>query len=622
MSNSKKTLELKQLLNERAFINFCNKDWVGGHKLNVDADFLMALGKDGLLVPLLRQKESVPDPYGQQKQVLVNYYSPHQIYTVAEFQGNKVGDEGLIISENEAIYTSNAQNYRPITMGWDGRTLMLEKGKALQSYTGDNIFKVIKNLNSFLRFLHSNRLVDRYSLDAKDRLTKERHVNGAPELTYDFTELKNVGLPLIEPYGLTIKKLKELRNVIGACAIHIDPLEYWFYYISRHPRFKRDLFKGKAALAQDLYDVCGLISEVVEAITGLPLPPLPQDTYGEHQSFLMPKEEHLNGYDIKALELAVKQFKDWSEVTSNKRYVSQNAKIRLEKTEKELKDYAKRYGEEYAYSPTGIAIPAKFEETLTLEDLDPITRADAERHIAWHEEQLGAIKNSSDFRSMFIEVREELEQGKITLEDAKAKDLEFDKSLSIGHAIIDRLDSLSREVKQIIVEETSQLDTAINRAWYDAQNPTFIADVNELQRKTVELHKKATRLTEKRKEPFKIVQVADLVFCPKCRKNIVTTHWSSGDASLSNLPICDECIKNEQKNPGKKGDTANDKRGEWRCASCDSLLFRFASANTVTNTTQNNITTVGELVYGKMLFEVRCKCGYINRRAVDWGWGV
>lgn len=370
-----------QLYSEKAFIRHCVYDFHQKRKLeDINESFLRGAESDGFLEPLLQVEEEVVQEDGSKKKALVNYYSPHQIFILTQLAGNKVGEDGKLVSKQEfGVVYGNRRTTRAIT--WGSMTFEIEYYKPSMNET--SIFEVCKNFHNFLRLLHS---LDESKYKAFD-MRKERHFNDAPQLHFDYSPLKS-SKEVLPKYNLSVDKLKVVLGNIGHVATHIDPLEHWYYYIHRHPQWRKDLFKGEALLAQELYVICDLLSDLIEAVTSEKQPPMFELLYGQQNihPYLIPRIEYIHGTDVKSMWAAIKKFKEWIKQGDNKDFVEESTLTSLENSEKELKEYEDKY-EARSFISNGVR-EVEVEENIKIEDLDPKTRQYVEEMIRQSQTQL------------------------------------------------------------------------------------------------------------------------------------------------------------------------------------------------------------------------------------------
>ncbi len=617
----KNKIIIEQLLTKDAFLRHCKSDYLSGLKLDINKDFLVAAEKDGFLRPLKTKDK-------------IKYYSPHQIFIIAALYKNKVHD-GVLWADSEvgSVDWYKKQGFRMVCWGWNGHAFNIthakKGGRSNVSGLLDHL-DVCKKFHKFLIFLHSHPQKDDYEQ------RRHRYFNPAPKLFFDFNSLKKDGKKALKEFGLSLKTLNLMRKEVANFATDIDPLEYWFYYIELHPRWRKDLFKGVALLAQEMYMIYDILTEVETTITGEIAPSLLEFLHGDNRfvSFLMPKREYAEGVDVKALWATINQFDNWSKLAKNKAYVNNETINKLKLYKKELSDYETRYGAKSYLS--GSIRTIECEEDLTLGDLDGKTRSTVESFMKQYS-NIRKDKNGKEHYLTRDEVMDLLIKKEITQEEAESLDIEIERKERIAMAIEWRLDELKRELYSILDDVGSVFQNETTKAWDKAQNFSQWLWMNkreeydslskegrqEFFRKE---QSKATKAAEKcgnrRDEFYSLVQSYSLVFCKRCRERPVQLHYGNNDRQATNIPICDTCFTQI-----KSGVLSFDDE-KWKSiteghivCSCGKLLFKFAHGNVLSSLTQGGVSAKIELIYGRSCITVRCpKCKTSTERYIDWGW--
>ncbi len=622
----------EKLLSEKSFIEFCKYDYSRTEKINnVDESFLRAAESDGFLEPLLQVKEKVHEN-GAEKGALVNYYSPHQIFIITALSKNQVHEGKLWVNEDLDFYKQQA--FRMVSWGASGFAFNITIAKRGSKSFPNNVVDLCVNFNNFLRLLHSLKS-SRYQRFSR---YKERHFNGAPELYFDTSLIK--GRPeLLKKYSLSESDLNVLLKTIAEVAIQIDPLENWYYYIHLHPQWRRDLFKGGAMLAQELYTVYDLVLEVAEAVFGKKLPPIFELLYGDRgiRPYLAPKSEYVHGTETKSIWATVLGFKIWAAKADNKEFADDEVQTRIKGFEEELKDYEKRYGDMH-FIANGVR-PIELEESLTIDDLDPNTKLSVEQVLRQATKELA--ENKRGFLSLWDdEIWQKLQKKEITSEEAKKEDYELFVKSEIHNAIDFRLSDLKRELWEILEVCHKKIREKENKAWDEEHNfGNFFWSKRSEKLKTLtrekqldfynkeyqKVHKNAQHWQNKGAELSDIEFQMELLFCRVCRAKPVIRHQQHGDSQVSDTPICDECLARIESGALDIGqDWSKIKVGEWKCDFCgERTLYKFAHNNVVSLWTANQIPIKVKLNYGNLTLSARCpRCKNINYREIDWGWGA
>jgi hypothetical protein len=541
--DKKALIKKEQLLNRQRFIGYCRFDHSSTRatfKLDVDERFLLAAEQDGFLKPLLIVEEKIRQQDGSEKIEPVSYYSPFQLFIVAALRENSVLDDGLLWGQ---IVRGELDFYRKQgsrVMNWGvGMGFNVDHAKKRQKDPPMfSPFLVCDYFQQFLELLHSLDLYPRHEMEYRG---EGRMYGDLPSSAYKFDSIKENGKAIIKSYGLTLEKINALRWHVGNLAVTIDPLEYWHYYVERHPQTKRDLLKGDAAIAQELYLVYGSLTKIHQLVSGQRSEPIMEFINQTHRPFMMPQTHFQTGEDITALRYAVQQFGPWADEKKNKPFVTGEIKKAVDEVEKKLEDFEKRYGDrQYAGS-------LRYAESggITLDGLDDETKGEV------------------------LRITKQLEADKIP----------FDFDNEIGRAIMDRLMDLKREVRQIFWAVTRQFQNKANDAWnreQRIQGSFWVEHHQEMakldQRGRMALFKKEhdkiikeAKGWEGRSRDFgeKVGKYADLIFCKVCRNNPVQLHIENNNRNtveISRSVICDDCIK---KNPQPR--LLNG--GEWSCCS-------------------------------------------------------
>ena len=450
-------IKIDQLLSERAFLDYCNFDYSHHSKLSIDSAFLRAAEKDNFLFPLTEIEEKTQEN-GEEKEISVKYYSPHQIYIVAALSKNQVSDGLLWTNENLDFYKQ--QGFRMVNWGWSGYAFNITLGKEGSKLQDGDIFELCKDFHNFLRLLHSfEQKKDYFGL-------KSRHFTVAPSFDFDFSTLKPAKL---EQFKLSVTKLNAIRHQVAYVATQIDPLEHWYYYIHRHPQWRKDLFKGEALLAQELYIICDLLSETLETVTTKKQPQIFELIYGQHNiyPYLIPQTEYVHGTDVKSMWAAINQFKEWSKQENNKDFVEKDTLQRLEGFEKELKEFEEKYGAR-SFISNGVR-EIEIEENIIIDDLDPKIKQYLDQILQRAQREL--TENKRQFLSLWDdELEEKVKNKEMTLEQAKKEDYDQFIKREIFDAIEQRLSSLKRELWAIFDTVQKLIGGNASRAWDKVNN--------------------------------------------------------------------------------------------------------------------------------------------------------
>ncbi len=577
-------IKIEQLLPERAFIDFCNFDYHHHPKLSINSDFLTALEKDRFIFPLTTKKEKIIED-GTEKENTVRYYSPHQIYTVAAFSRNQVHDGSLWVRENLEFYKQ--QGFRFVNWGWGGYAFNISLGGNSGRLQQGNIWTLHKDFQNFLRMLHS------FDLNKEYYGPKSRHYTLAPDISFKIPSLMK---ERFKEYELTEKGLNFLRREIAYLGTQIDPLEHWYYYIRRHPMWRRDDFKGEALLAQELYIVADLVAEVLEKVSGKAQPPIFELMYGDKNMYPygLPRREYVHGIDIKSMWTSIKNFRDWASENSNKDFVDEDILSKLADFEMELKEYENKYGDRSAIS-NGIR-EVEVEEGIKLEDLDQKTKNYVDQILRQAQSELNG--NKRQFISLWDdELEKRVKNKEISLDEAKKQDHELFIKREIYDAIEFRLGDLRRNLWSVFDLVEGKLRKKSSDAWDKVNNFSsyFYFDNKEklsnlareeqqklYQIEYIKIHKEAECWSSKRDELGKIMLEMELLYCSVCRKRPVLDRFSSNEQRLSREAICADCEKDTQGLKAKN-------KGVWPSPFLALILMPSISTNAFTPRKKPNL---------------------------------
>ncbi|MDP2638165.1 MAG: hypothetical protein Q8P26_03835 [Candidatus Levybacteria bacterium] len=639
-----------QLLPERAFIDYCRLDYHHNLKLDINIEFLRAAEADNFLHPLLMVKENVKQEDGSEKEVVINYYSPHQVYVITALSKNQVHKGLLWTKSNIEFYEQ--QGYRMVNWGsgytfnitleeksrklrivdskqvGNGHMLTVESGGGSRRDSDFDHLEICSNFHNFLTLLHS---LEQLQFSPTNYREKSRLFSEAPSLLFDLSPLKIGSEKILKKYGLDLVKMKRLARSVASLASHIDPLEHWYYYINLHPQWRKDLFKGDAALAQDIYRIYDLIKEVIEIISGEKQPPMFEFMYGEQNinPYLIPRVEYVNGTDVNSMFAAIKKFKEWIKLENNKDFVKDDSLASLGNFERELKEYEEKYGAR-SFISNGVRA-VEVEDSIKLDDLDLKTRQYVNQIVQQAKAQL--VESKRQFLSLWDDdFEEKVKKNELSLTEAKQQDSDLFVKREIFDAIENRLRSLKRELWGIFNNVQQEIAKKVNEAWdieHNFSNHFWFKRNKELKallrEKQLELYrveydkayKKAQYWSKKRDKFGEVEYVMELLFCSSCRQKPVVIHQSHNDGQISNNSICDDCIKStvDLRTLGS----------EMKCDFCGKLLYKFANRNILNdllfNAPQSTATLI--LEYGRLQVKIKCpnkECAEDNTKWIDWGW--
>lgn len=605
MKTQPRTIHIDQLYIQDVFLSFCNDDHSCGYgnKLGVKItpELLMACEKDEFIVPVCIQDK-------------VKYYSPFQIFIIAELCHNVVDEDGYL-RDVDLMDLAYQKEHKTRYINWGGQSAFNINNRETEKNTKSNIlnqFSLTKDFNNFVKLLHSFKTTKGTDLWNYEKRRLYRH---APEIQFDFSSEKDLK-KILKEHKLGISKIKTILKIVGNFALHIDPMEQWFNYIHKHPTLRKDEFKGMASVAQELYNVCDIAKELIETVEQKELPSLLEFIksdfpYGNRDK----TNSYAEGEDIAALKKAHENLIVW--IKKNTKYLQtlfakhpEWQKIDFAKNAKELKakidDFYARYGDvRYVGSYRTIHPSA-----ITIDNLDPETK----RYVDFY------TKNDTPD------------------EEYPAQDI----SIHISQAISSRLSDLQREVSSMThnithvlqndvprIERDKNMSVASIQEKYNKMHADSKTDQGLLTSmfwrvylpKEQEVFQKELNMIEKLKsELYQIAKETRLVFCAKCREKHVIVHQLHYDDKLSNEAICDQCLQKEV--------LQNIKSGEWKCEHedddgvvCGNLLYKFAHNNILDTKLLNSTDATIRLNYGQVTIQTKCKkCSNNSEKTIDWGW--
>jgi hypothetical protein len=377
-----------------------------------------------------------------------------------------------------------------------------------------------------------------------------------------------------------------------------------------------------AGVAQELYNFCDVIRDLIEHVEGKELPPFLQYVKSDfHISDRDKVNTYAEGEDILAIKKANEKLIAW--ITKNKDYIDDifskhtdwekvDLLVVAMNLQKELDDFYSRYGDIRYVGNYRTELPSD----KKLEDLDPKTR--------W-------------YFDMVMKSREREEK------DEDDDGYKVDPQIEISSAISSRLGDLQRDVMMLAHKTSDMLMNDRSRIEREKQ-----MSVGPLQEEYFKLHDHATdpnpgltnslfwrdflpkgqkkyddemELSDRKQAELNgIAKETWLVLCAKCRDKHVVMHQLYHDEKLSNEAICDDCVGS--------ADLSTIKSGEWLCEhtnhdgnTCGHMLYKFAHNNILSSILKNTANTKVTLNYGQMEIEISCpKCRKKSTKMVEWGW--
>jgi hypothetical protein len=575
-----KALNKDQLHSEDGFIRYCTMGYnEQTRRLGTTQEFLAAAEREGLIIPMLEEEG-------------IKFYSPHHLAMVVALRKNVVKN-GRLESEEQMAW-SQVQPVRTLLWGSSlGVTVVADTGKPIgnEPYLND-IPRVARALDSFLRLVHSYpQAPHAYTARA---IHRQRMFNGAPVAYFDFSELTKHGEVVLKHYGLTIDDLVFLRKVFGGLAAQVDPLEYWYEYMSLHPQDRKDKLKGDALIAQEMYLTCDIIADVIEAVTGAAPLPLMKALHADDpiKPFLRQRQEFAPGTDTYAMKACMQKLRDWVSANEDKGLSLEPYLPQLITVESHLDDFITRYGHMYRLS--GVSQELEYNDT-------PLDQFD------------------SDIQE---EVKRDQEDGwDFGISEAEGGGVGY----LITEVLYHRLDDVNRELGGIVYGIRDLILQEEDKAWRLDQEAGHTLTPQD------ERHKLylAAKAWDAVKNDFDIVsQDLSLVYCNICHEHPIALHHEYYDSRISDYPICDACFKKVSSGALKmtEADWAKFKGGEWRCGFCVKngqrpILYKFAQRNVISTLGKNGTPLRVVLEYGRVMVEAKCQnCGKVQSKMIDWGW--
>ncbi len=577
----------EQLLPEFAFVGYCNSDDANKYTSRaktIDIQFVRAARDEGLLIPLYSAEGPVRKPDGSVNNEIVDYYSPLQFFIVTQLRKNIVLNGRLWDPETVEWYPEKPMEERPRFISWGGGFSFSPRdvGDPARKKSDDVLFNAYlftATFDALLRFIHATPLKDKYKMpmDESDMFESVATFN------HDLTAVVSIPDEL-KQYRLDAKKLNFLRAHIAQAAAVIDPLELWYYYIDRHPNSKKSFLKGDARVAQKLYKIYNLITDVWQRVTDEESKPLLELVAGEIGSgYLTPRTEYLHGMDVQAMRHSINGFTVWSRIRGNGKYVTAQIREALAKAVTDLDDFEKRYGDRNY----GGNYRIREDHGVRYDQLDNVSKARfdqwrLQRHDA---EEWETIEDVIDYRIH-----------------------EIQRALSTAyHAVGSQLRN--------ITAEAWDMPKHFNHTFW-MQHPVMSQEerMKVFQKESKRLTAHARACQEKEREFWGAVSSTRLAFCKICRKRPIQLHADT--RSFDSQPsICDTCVKEKKTYP----DTT--KGAEWLCDSCGHVIYKFVHGNTLSARTQTGTAVVIELKYGNLLVEATCpKCKNTFEKSIEFGW--
>ena len=193
--NNIPALKKEHLYPEQSFMHYCERDEMSSRKLPrpITKVFLDACEKDRLVVPLLKQIETVHGDGAQTQEVEIRYYSPFQIYLVAALSENEIDEDGNLCDATHREY-GKEHNTRFINWGgWSAFNVDIyrkKKEEDLDEKTDISYFLIADDFHQLLKLIHTLKEETEYERVINGR---NRYFRNLPRLQYDLRPVQEGG---------------------------------------------------------------------------------------------------------------------------------------------------------------------------------------------------------------------------------------------------------------------------------------------------------------------------------------------------------------------------------------------------------------------------------------------
>jgi hypothetical protein len=187
MKTPPRTTDIDQLYTQDAFLSFCNDYHSSRYNqklgVKITAEFLSACENDKFILPVHIQKEVVAEN-GKQITKEIKYYSPFQIFLVAELCNNFVDENNVLWDlDMSTLEDQKRRNVRFINWGGhsafnidDRKTEKNVKSKIL------NQFVIMEDFHNLLKFIHTCKTLDK-SVDGD--YDRRRLYRSSPQIQFN-----------------------------------------------------------------------------------------------------------------------------------------------------------------------------------------------------------------------------------------------------------------------------------------------------------------------------------------------------------------------------------------------------------------------------------------------------
>lgn len=438
-------------------------------------------------------------------------------------------------------------------------------------------YYVVETLEKCLTFIHSLECVPIHY--QAELLSGKKSDTVSLEYYYDGVDCSEVA----EKLELGFDDFNNIRGFMATSLRVNDPMWNWFYYIDRHPRWRREELQGDALVYQQIYFLDYVLRDFGQVVFDKEMIDL--KGLEEKNSGLGPKrdDDYVHGVDLRSIFKTLFDFDEWIKTKESEQYVEDEDVELLESFNNDLFGLLEKMGLTLKDLDTDIVFSVEaMSKKLKLEDL-PFHL----REIAWH-------------------------KGDDTKPVIKKNSVRF----ALRHYLMD----LQRGLVGLITRCERRVSAERSDLYSRRYTPIWRGGIDTPEK--VEERLKFCNLVIGKLYDFQ--KRARRVFCQRCRKK----HIKSLDyGNESKGYLCDDCVDQSKEYvlSGKKElmeQFLNDKSSLVMCDDCgEKLMFKFANRNTFISKTENQSLPVITLQYGHVELSVRCdKCGYVNIKGFNFGW--
>lgn len=557
MKNEKLDFTVKedQLLDLRNFIWYCRARGIAGK----NDDFFSALIKEKFLNPLMMHTEKGP------------LFSPFQNVIVLMLKNNEIR-KGRLYSPN-AIATAGGKRLYGIKFGV-GSYFRYEKYKFPYYF--------VDVLEKCLKFIHS--------LDCEpihfqsERLQGHLSDTASLEYFYDKVDCSKVADDLV----LSFEDFNGLRSCLASELRVNDPMWNWFYYIDRHPRWRREELLGDALIYQQIYFLDYVLRDFGQAVFDKEIIDLKMLEARNSGIGSKRDDDYISGVDLRSIVSTLFDFEEWIKTSDSKQYVEDGDVKLLESFHKDLFALIENMGLTLKDLDTDIVFSvSEMSKKLKLEDL-PFHL----REVTWHEgdEKKPVIKKNS-------------------------------VSLALCHYLMD----LQRGLVGLIIRCERRVNSEQSYLYDHRYVPLWRGGIDTPEK----IEERLKFCNGVRDHLYDLQKRARRIFCQRCREKYVRS-LEYGNESEGFL--CDDCVEKSRELALSENEDhvkmfKNRGEAKWICDACgEKMLYKFVNKNTFIFEGKNEDRPVVTLNYGQIEIEMRCNgrkghyCGHVSRKVFNFGW--